>query len=306
MRHAADWGETLGISGAVYLALAAVGALFTAHWSWHVAAARRAGRTDDPAMRFAAPSAAQATIGLVTNFFDTLGIGSFAPTASAFKLLRLVPDRLIPGTLLVGHTPPTLAQAFIYITIIEVDMVTLVLLIAAAVLGAWLGAGVVSRWPRRAIRIGMGIALLIAAGIFLATALGLLPAGGEAVGLNGAPLLIGLAGNFALGTLMTIGIGAYAPSLILFGLLGMNLKSVFPVMMGSCAFLMPISGMRFIQRGCYAPQAALGLAVGGLPGVVLAAFLVREMSVDAIRWLVIAVVTYTALAMLRAAATQPE
>jgi uncharacterized membrane protein YfcA len=291
----------VGIRGAVYLALAAVSVVFSGYWGRRLATAPRDTAADDPTARAVVPSAAQVVIGLVTNFFDTLGIGSFAPTTSVFKLLRIVPDRLIPGTLLAGHSIPTLAQAFIYITIIEVDMRTLALLIGAAVLGAWLGAGVVSRWPQRPIRIGMGIALLVAAAVFLATALRLLPGGGEAVALHGTRMAVGLVGNFLLGALMTIGIGAYAPSLILFGLLGMNLKSVFPIMMGSCAFLMPISGMRFVQRGSYAPQAALGLTLGGLPGVLLAAFLVREMSVDAIRWLVIAVATYAAVAMLRSA-----
>jgi uncharacterized membrane protein YfcA len=246
----------------------------------------------------------ETAIGFVTNFFDTLGIGSFAPTTSAFKLLRIVPDQLIPGTLLVGHTVPTLAQAFIYITIIEVDMTSLVLLVAAAALGSWLGAGAVSRWSRRRIRAGMGIALLVAGAIFLATALELLPAGGETVGLRGIRLTVGLAGNFVLGALMTIGIGAYAPSLILFGLLGMNLKSVFPIMMGSCAFLMPVAGIRFVRRASYAPRAALGLALGGLPGVLLAAFLVREMSIELVRWLVLAVVVYTAVTLLRSALSE--
>jgi hypothetical protein len=217
-----------------------------------------------------------------------------------------VPDELIPGTLLIGHTAATLAQAFIYITIIEVDMPSLVLLIAAAVLGAWLGASMVSRWPRRRIRTGMGVALLVAAGILLATALGLVPAGGATVGLRGIRLAVGLAGNFVLGALMTIGIGAYAPSLILFGLLGMHLASVFPIMMGSCAFLMPVGGMRFLRRGRYAPRAALGLALGGVPGVLLAAFLVRSMSIELVRWLVIVVVAYTAVMLLRSARAEPD
>lgn len=275
----------------LYLLLAGVGGVFARVWL--------ADQTADPPASRSTRSPMQIAAGFVTNFFDTLGIGSFAPTTSIFKLLGLVPDHLIPGTLLVGHSVPTLLQAFIYITIIEVDLVSLVLLIAAAVLGSWLGAGAVASWPKERVRIGMGLALLVAAGIFLATALGALPAGGGSLGLSGWKMAAGLIGNFIFGALMTIGIGAYAPSLILFGLLGMNLKSVFPVMMGSCAFLMPIGGIRFIQRGSYSPRAALGLTLGGAPGVLLAAFLVREMSIDAIRWLVIAVALYTAFTMLR-------
>jgi uncharacterized membrane protein YfcA len=250
--------------------------------------------------------AALVGVGFITDFFDTLGIGSFAPTTSLYRLFRLVPDQLIPGTLLVGHALPTVAQAIIYITVIQVDTVTLCLLIAASVLGAWLGAGVVASWPRRAIQIGMGAALLVAASIMLAGMLKLLPAGGDLIALSGWRLGVGLFGNFVLGALMQIGIGAYAPSLILFGLLGMNVKAIFPIMMGSCAFIMPAGGVQFVRQGRYAPRPALALTLGGVPGVLLAAFVVREIPLATLRWLVLAVVVYTAVAMLRTGLFHPE
>jgi Sulfite exporter TauE/SafE. len=294
------------------LTLVGFGAVFTALWGRDIARRRARAvadkdgtpgdRTEAAATRAGLPSPAQTAIGFVTNFFDTLGIGSYATTTSIFKLFRLVPDRLIPGTLLVGHMWPTVAQAVIYIHIVKVEMTSLVLLVGASVLGSWLGAGVVAGWPKRKIQIGMGLALLGAAGLMLASALHFLPGGGDTLGLHGWRMGVGLIGNFAFGALMNLGIGAYAPSLILFGFLGMDLKAVFPVMMGSCAFIMPTSGIRFIGRGSYSPRAALGLALGGVPGVLLAAYVVRELKVDQLRWLVIGVVTYSALAMLHSAA----
>jgi uncharacterized membrane protein YfcA len=294
------------------LTLGGFGAVFTALWGRDIARRRAGGRFDQNgpaadasetnALRTGLPSPVQTAIGFVTNFFDTLGIGSYATTTSIYKLFRLVPDRLIPGSLLVGHMWPTVAQAVIYITIVKVEMNSLVMLIAASVLGSWLGAGVVSGWPKRNIQIGMGLALLGAAGLMLASALNLLPGGGETLGLHGWRLEVGLVGNFAFGALMNLGIGAYAPSLVLFGFLGMDIKAVFPVMMGSCAFIMPTSGIRFIGRGSYAPRAALGLALGGVPGVLLAAYVVRELKVSHLRWLVIAVAIYSALSMLYSAA----
>ena len=244
-------------------------------------------------------------IGFVTNFFDTLGIGSFAPTTSVFKLTGLVPDRLIPGTLMVGHLLPILAQALIYITVVQVDTLTLVLLIAASVVGSYLGARQVARFPRRAVQLGMGTALLLAASVMLAGLLGLVPAGADRLALDGWRLAVGLVGNFLLGALMTIGVGAYAPSLILFGLLGMNVRSIFPIMMGSCAMIMPAGGVEFVRERSYSQRAALGLTVGGIPGVLLAAFVVRELPLGTLRWLVLVVVVYTALAMLRAAKREP-
>jgi len=247
------------------------------------------------------PSPLQTAIGFVTAFFDTLGIGSFATTTAAYKLRKLVPVKLIPGTLNVGHTLPTIAQAFIFTKLVPVESTTLVLMIAAAVAGSWLGAGVVVHWPRRKVQIGMALALLGAAVLMLMTALKLFPAGGDTLGLAGAKLAIGLAGNFVLGALMMLGIGLYAPCMILIYLLGMNPLAAFPIMMGSCAFLMPVSSVRFVGTHTYHRQAALGLALGGLPAAIIAGLWVPSLSLDYVRWLVVVVVVYTAINMLMTA-----
>ena len=247
------------------------------------------------------PTPFELFLGLATNFFDTLGIGSFAPTTSVFKFLRLVPDEKIPGTLNVGHALPTLLEAFLFIAIVQVDVLTLVLLMAASVVGAWLGAGVVARWPRRWVQIGMGIALVVAASYFLAQNLSLLPGGGTALILRGGSLWAGVLGSLMLGALMTLGIGLYGPCMILVSLLGMDPKAAFPIMMGSCAFLMPVASARFIEAGSFSPRAALGLALGGLPGVLIAALIVKSLPLTAVRWLVVVAVIYAAFTMLRSA-----
>jgi uncharacterized membrane protein YfcA len=259
-------------------------------------------------------SALELGTGFVTNFFDTLGIGSFAPTTSIFKFFKIVPDRLIPGTLNVGHTIPTIAEAFIYTAVIAVDPITLILMIAAAVAGAFLGSGVVASWPKRSVQIGMGSALLAAAALFTYKNLPSLTghpnllsgADTGTLDLQGMNLALGLVGNFALGALMTLGIGMYAPCMILVGLLGMNAKSAFPIMMGSCAFLMPVSSARFVKKEAYSLRPALGLAIGGLPGVLIAAFIVKDLDLVYVRWLVIGVVLVAAILMLRSASTKDD
>jgi uncharacterized membrane protein YfcA len=273
-------------------ALAALGFIFAVVW---ILAIRKAGGVKGP-------GPIDLGIGFVTDFFDTLGIGSFAPTTSLFKMFKLVPDEKIPGTLNIGHTLPTIVEAFAFIAIVSVDPLTLVALIVAAVLGAWLGAGLVARWPRRYVQIGMGGALLVAAVLFVMKNLSILPGGGTALGLSGSSLIVGIVANFFLGALMTIGIGLYAPAMIMVGLLGMDPKAAFPIMMGSCAFLMPAASFRFIKFDAYALKAALGLTLGGIPGVLIAAFIVKSLPITAVRWLVIVVVVYAAFSMLRSAA----
>jgi uncharacterized membrane protein YfcA len=282
------------------VALAALTLTFVATWF-------REGRKEAAADRAGggmAPPVGQLVIGFVANFLDTLGIGSFATTTSIWRPRRLVSDEQIPGTLNVGHTLPTITEAFIYIAIIAVNPVSLVLMIGAAVAGAWLGAGVVAHWNRRRIQVGLGLVLLGAAWLMLMTQLNLFPLGGEALALTGIRLPLGLAGSFVLGALMTIGLGFYAPCMILISLLGMNPKAAFPIMMGACAFLMPVASMRFVRLRRYSLRAAVGLALGGIPGVLLAAYIVKELPLGAVRWLVIVVVLYTGLSLLQAAAAE--
>ena len=280
-------------------ALGALTLVYIAGWTRAFLAATRVPATrQSPATDTKPPSLFQIGLGAVTNFFDALGIGSFATTTAVFRLKRMVPDRVIPGTLNAGHTLPTIAQAFIFTAVIPVDLLTLFTMIIAAVLGAWLGAGVVARWSRRKVQIGMGLALLGAATLMLMTQLNLFPGGGEALGVRGVKLALALGGNFILGALMTLGIGLYAPCMILVSLLGMNPTAAFPIMMGSCAFLMPVGSLRFIREQSYSLRAALGLAIGGIPGVLLAAYIVKSLPLYAVRWLVIVVVLYTAITML--------
>jgi len=246
------------------------------------------------------PTLTEVLIGAVTNFLDALGIGSFATSTAAFRARKLVPDRIIPGTLNVGHTLPTVAQAFIFTAVIPVDVVTLFAMIAAAVAGAWLGAGIVAGWPKRKVQLGMGFALLAAATFFTMRNLGLFPAGSDAIGVTGVMLVLAVIGNFFLGALMSLGIGLYAPCMILVSLLGMSERTAFPIMMGSCAFLMPVGSLKFIREKAYSLRTALGLAIGGIPGVLVAAYIVKSLDLVKVRWLVIVVVVYTAVTMLYA------
>jgi len=279
----------------LFAALGVVGVFFIVMWMRALKAGRA--QQNGPDM----PTPLQTAIGFVTNFFDTLGIGSYAPTTALFRFFRLVPDEKIPGTLTLGHTLAAITQSFIFIAIVQVDFKTLALLIAASIVGAWLGAGVVAKWPRRNVQIGMGLALFAAAGLFMMANLGIVAAGGTALGLSGTKLILGLVGNFVLGALMTLGIGLYGPCLIMISLLGMEPRAAFPIMMASCAFLMPVAGVRFSKEQAYSARPALGLALGGIPAVLIAALIVKSMPLVAVRWLVVVVVLIAAVGLLRAA-----
>jgi uncharacterized membrane protein YfcA len=277
-------------------ALVAIGAFFLIRW---VLEARRISSERNAATPRPRPTTLDLVIGFVTNFFDTLGIGSFATTTAAFRLFRLVPDELIPGTIIVGDALSVLTQAVLFISVVEVDPLQLTALIAVCVAGGWLGTGVVTALSRRAIQLGLGTALIVAVVFMVLGMSGLMPVGGTARALTPAAFVLALAVNFALGALLPLGVGNYAPSLVMFSLLGMDPRAAFPIMMGSGAFVATVAGVRFLSARRFHQRAALGLTLGGIPGVMAAVWLVKSLPLGALRVLVLAVVVYVSVTLLR-------
>ncbi len=238
-------------------------------------------------------------IGLLANFFDTLGIGSFAIETSLFKNFKLMHDKKIPGTLNVGATIPTIVEALIFLTVVKVDPTTLVCMIISAILGALIGAGIISKLNEKAVQAAMGIALIAVAIIIIAGQLKLFPVGGSAIGLTGGKLIIAIIGNFIFGALNTLGIGLFAPCMALVFALGMDPTVAFPIMMGSGALLLPFASMKFIKENAYEAKASMSISLLGPIGVLIAAYLVKSLPLNTLKWLVAAVILYTAFVMFK-------
>ena len=247
------------------------------------------------------PSLEGVALGAVTNFFDTLGIGSFAPTTAWIKLRRMVPDSYLPAVLNAGHGLPTVVEALIFINLVKVDPWLLAACIAASVVGAVVGAPIVLKLPLRAVQAVVGVALLSAAAAFVAKNLDLMPGGGDALSLPPSLFAVAVAGYFLFGALMTCGIGLFAPSLVLLPLLGMSPAASFPMMMGACAFLMPVSSFRFLRSERIDIRLVIAITLGGIPAVLVAALLVKSLPLTTLRWGVVVVVIYAAIVLLRSA-----
>jgi|TARA_B110000503_G_scaffold143797_1_gene248844 uncharacterized membrane protein YfcA len=236
-------------------------------------------------------------IGFGVNFFDVLGIGAFAPQTALLKFTKQTSDKLIPGTMNVANTFSVLIQAIIFIQVIEVEPTTLILMFLAAMLGAIIGADIVAKLSENKIRFTMSIALLITAGFMFANQMDWIQGEGVAIGIHGWKLVIACVVNFILGALMTAGVGLYAPCMALVFLLGLSPQVAFPIMMGSCAFLMPPASYKFIKSGAYNKKAALGMAIPSVLAVLIAAFIVKSLPLDALRWMVLGIILYTSATM---------
>ncbi len=247
------------------------------------------------------PSPEATVLGAVVNFFDTLGIGCFAPTTAYLKFRRMVPDELIPATMMAGMALPAAAEGFIFINGVKVDPLLMVLAIAASVAGSFAGVLLSARLPVGPIRLSMGLGLLVAAALYALSNLGLMPPGGTATSLP--PLLAGvvIAASFGFGVLINLGIGNFAPTLVLVSLLGMDPRAAFPIMMGSSALLLLTSGVKILASRPLKLGLVVGLALGGVPGVLVGALIIKALPLAQLRWGVVAVVTYAGAVMLHAA-----
>ena len=244
--------------------------------------------------------------GFLTNFFDNLGIGSFAPQTAILKFLKLVDDRLIPGTMNVGNTIPTVVQAFVFMTVVKVDPLTLASISTAAPLGALLGAGIVAKLSRRKVQLGLGFGLMAVAIMIIAGFLKLMPVGGEAIGLTGWKLPFIIVMSFIFGALQTIGVGFYAPCMAMVYTLGLHPQTAFPIMMTATAMLMVAGSGRFIKENAYDRKTAISLSIAGVVGVCLAAFVIKSLPLIVLKWVVCIVVIYTSIWMFISAARKDD
>jgi uncharacterized membrane protein YfcA len=250
------------------------------------------------------PNAEALVLGVVVNFFDTLGIGSFAPTAAWFKFRKMVPDRLIPPTMLAGLTPPVMVEsiAFLILLGVYVDPVLLFGAAIATMLGGLVGAPLVARARVWIVQLIVAIGLLLAGIAYAMTNLHLFPGGGTATGLPVGLTIVAIVASFVMGILANFGVGNYAPTLVMLSLMGMDPRLCFPIMAAGGSLMGAGASVRHVGIGQIDLRIVIGLAIGGIPAVLVAAFLVsRTIPLELLRWLVFVVVLYASAVMFRAA-----
>jgi uncharacterized membrane protein YfcA len=252
------------------------------------------------------PMAVLLGIGAFANFFDALGIGSFATTTAALRIGRFVDDEKIPGTLNVGHATPTILEAVLFIIALGglIDKPTIISMVIAGGVGAWFGAGIVANWPRQKIQRAMAIALIVTAVFMVVRMTASLSLNEGTIGLNGFALVIGVVASLVIGSLTSLGIGNYAPTMAVTYFLGMNQKAVFPIMAASAAVILTAAAFRFYRSGRFDRRAATAFTLGGIPGVLIAVFIVKELPLDVVRWVVVAVLLYTSATLYQSSRVQ--
>lgn len=241
-------------------------------------------------------------IGFITDFGDTLGIGSFATTTAAFRATHYIDDdRQLPGTLNAMHAIPVMVEALFFITAVKVELSTLLPMTTVAVVGAYVGTHVTKNWHAPTVQRVMSATLFIAVVIMIVRMI-TNPGADNALtvhGLHGWWLVLGIVFNLGVGILMTMGLGNYAPELIFFSLMGVNPAIAFPVMMLDAALIMPTTAWNVIKMDRISWRGFAGVTIGGILGVIVAAKFFTSMDVQLLKLLIIVVSLWTAFGLFR-------
>lgn len=247
--------------------------------------------------------AAGFTVGIIANFLDTLGCGSYAPSTFMYKIFNQMDDINIPGTLNIGDTFPVIFEAFIFTASVDCDPMFLWIMYACAAIGSFGFATIVTKWPRNKIRYTLGVIMILLSVIMLCKNTGVGPFGvvGTLTGLTGWKLIVAAGLNILWGALMDIGFGLYAPCMATCLLLGVDASACFPVFMGSCACLMPACSIAFIKTHRYDVPHTIGNAVGGCIGVFIAWKLVTNLPMFWLINLICVVLIWTSYTLISAA-----
>ncbi|WP_425379077.1 TSUP family transporter [Spiroplasma endosymbiont of Polydrusus pterygomalis] len=250
------------------------------------------------------------TIGFVGSFLDTIGVGSFAVATAGLKAGKIVKnDALLPGTLNIGLGIPNLIAGTIFVAAINVQVLTLMLLVLGAILGSFIGAELTKRISAKHISLTMAIVLAIVVILMILMQLNLLPTSGNKTGLSGWQLGLAFILFIIYGGLQAFGIGLYAPALATIALLGMDIKVAFPIMTLASGYAVPIAAYSYYKNNKYQPKTSFGLMLGGALGVVLAfltVFVGIEVGLNVkpavftnyLKWLAVIVVFYVSIMLL--------
>jgi uncharacterized membrane protein YfcA len=237
--------------------------------------------------------------GIAAFFMDTIGVGSFACNIALAKYFKTFRDEELPGMLNGAQVLPGAIEALFFLGLVQVDPVTLLVLILGACGGGVLGASLISKLNTQAIRLIMLIAFPLVIMLILSNHFQWLPIGGDKTALSGHELLWGFLGVFVAGTLTSAGVGLFAMVQAVLFCLGMSPLVAFPIMTAAGALQQPLSTVIFTYKNTIPMKRALLMNLYGVAGVFLSIPLITHLSTTNLHGLLVLVLTYNTVMMGR-------
>ena len=239
-------------------------------------------------------------IGLIANFFDTLGIGSFALIIAMRGMLKVMPDdiRLI-GTMNIHAVFIAVVQTLIFLNVFQVDTTNLIISIVMISLGSILSGIIAIRIKHTLVHKIMLAAFIVTGILLLFSQLNILPISSNSTVITGYMLIPFAIFMFIAGMLPGFGIGYYSLIKSSIFLFGVSPIVAFPLMAAASAFQQPITSAIFISNKKFYFKSALLLGISGSVGVLLAAPLISKIDPRTLKWWLLFVVVYNIITFAR-------
>ncbi|MFR5585763.1 MAG: hypothetical protein ACLTLQ_19785 [[Clostridium] scindens] len=239
-------------------------------------------------------------MGFVLNLLDTLGVGSNATQMAFFKLTKLSPDEHLPANGNVIFAIPVGVEFLLFLDIVEVDTVTLITMLVSSVLGAIVRGEDCQQAAGEYLEKDPGCHTALRSGdsdLQVKRIRSFWHDGGRNR-TYGRQARYRHCSQFCIRSIDDLRGRAICTIMALCALLGMNISVAFPIMMGSCAFLMPPASVEFVKSGKYNRPAAAIATITGIFGVLAAYYIVKSMPITLLTWIVAAVLIYMSISFV--------
>jgi uncharacterized membrane protein YfcA len=235
--------------------------------------------------------------GIVAFIADTLGVGSFAVNVALAKLLGTFRDDELPAVNNGAQVIPGAIESLFFMHLVDVDLKTLITLVAGTCIGGLLGGFVVSHLSKQAIRLAMLCSFTLIIALLISHKLNLLPVGGELTELHSWKLVIGFFALVVCGALTSVGVGLFV--MVQGVLFVMNISPVvaFPIMTTAGAMQQPLTTLVFLQKDKIPLKKTLILSLSGCLGVLITIPIFTQLTITWLHLLLLGILIYNFLAI---------
>ena len=237
--------------------------------------------------------------GIIAFIADTIGVGSFAVNVALAKSLGTFRDDELPAVNNGAQVIPGTIESLFFMQLVDVDLMTLVTLVAGTCLGGVIGGTVVSHLSKQAIRLSMMVCFLMIIGLLIGHQWHLLPMDGSVLELRSWTLVVGFVALAICGALTSVGIGLFAMVQGVLFLMGVSPLVAFPIMTTAGAMQQPLTTLVFLQQNKIPLKKTLILSVSGCIGVFITLPIFNYITVSWLHSLLLVILIYNFIAIGR-------
>lgn len=235
--------------------------------------------------------------GIVAFIADTLGVGSFAVNVALAKLTGTFRDDELPAVNNGAQVIPGTIESLFFMHLVDVDLTTLLTLVAGTCVGGLLGGFVVSQLSKQAIRLAMICSFACIICLLVAHQFQLLPVGGDLTELHSWKLIVGFFALMICGALTSVGIGLFVMVQAVLFVMNVSPVVAFPIMTIAGAMQQPLTTLVFLQKDKIPLKKTLILSFSGCLGVMITIPVFTQLTITWLHLLLLCILIYNFLAI---------